>query len=215
MKIRVNLLIFLFIILFILTKQIKIYFIFMIFIFLHEMGHMIVGMLLGFKINYLEIMPFGTSIGINYKLLDYNKKIKKGNISLVKRIITSISGPIVNLIFVVFFSTIYRNGIYGIDGKILVYSNVLIFIFNLMPIYPLDGGRIIKDVIHIMFGIKKSYKYTYIISNISVIVITLISSILILYLKNIAIFFMVIYLWYLVINQNKIFENKIKILEYI
>lgn len=49
MRIRINLKIFLFVLIFILTKQIKIYGILMLFAFIHELGHMLVGILLGFK----------------------------------------------------------------------------------------------------------------------------------------------------------------------
>ena len=212
MKIRINLQIFLFIICFILTKQINIYITFMIFVFLHEMGHMIAGILLGFKISFFEIMPFGTSIGLNENINDYNKKIKKGSIVLIKRIIIFLVGPIVNLVFLFIFNNITFDFL-EINSQMIVYCNLLIFIFNLIPIYPLDGGRILKDVIHILFGMKKSYKYTYIISNAILIIITIISSILILFIKNIALFFIIIYLWCLVLRQNKIFEKKQKILD--
>ena len=49
------------------------------------------------------------------------------------------------------------------------------------------------------------------ISNILVISLTAISSILILYLKNISILFVIIYLWILIIRENKRINLKKKI----
>lgn len=57
-------------------------------------------------------------------------------------------------------------------------------------------------------NLRKSYKYTNLISNITLIIITAVSSIAILYLKNIAIVLIVMYLWILVIKENNIYNKK-------
>lgn len=90
---------------------------------------------------------------------------------------------------------------------------MLIGLFNLIPIYPLDGGRIIKNVLHIIEGLQSSYTYVNVISNITIIILTAFSSIIILYLENISILIIIIYLWYLVIIENKRFREKLKIYE--
>ena len=94
-----------------------------------------------------------------------------------------------------------------------MYANILIAIFNLIPIYPLDGGRILKGMLHILYGRKQSYEYTNKISNACIVLLTVIASITILYLKNIAILFILLYLWYLVIVENKQYQKKKKIYE--
>ena len=47
-------------------------------------------------------------------------------------------------------------------------------------------------------------------SNISIIILTMISSIMILFLKNISILLVITYLWIIVINENKRFNLKLK-----
>lgn len=49
MQIRLNLKIFIFIILFIITRQIEIYGVLMLFAIIHELGHMVAGVLLRFQ----------------------------------------------------------------------------------------------------------------------------------------------------------------------
>lgn len=204
MNIRLNLNIFLFLILFLITNQIEIYALIMIFALIHELAHLICGILLGFKADTLSIMPFGFRIEFKTNIEDYNKKIIKSNILSIKKIIIALAGPLVNLIIVIL----------GIINKIeinIVYSNLLILIFNLLPIYPLDGGRILKNLLKIFVGNRKSIKYTNSISNIFMIILTLISSILILIHKNIAIFIIIIIMWGMVIKENKIYNTYNKI----
>lgn len=211
MRIRINLKIFLFVLIFILTKQIKIYGILMLFAFIHELGHMIVGILLGFKPNKLEIMPYGVSVGFNVKCEDYNKKIKKGNMLAIKKLIIALAGPLANFIITIIFLMVNIN-FFGIERELVIYSNILIGIFNLIPIYPLDGGRAIKNILHITVGLQNSYEYTNQISKITICLLTGICSIAILYIKNVAILLILAYLWYLVIVENRKYNRKMKIL---
>lgn len=207
MKIRLHLKIFIFIAIFIVTRQIEIYGILMLFAFLHELGHMLAGILLGFKPNSIEIMPVGLSIGFKSKVDNYNKKIRKGTLLTLKKIIIALSGPLVNLIFIALF-TLFDFYFFNIDRELIIYSNILIAIFNLIPIYPLDGGRIAKGILHILYGREESYEYTNKISNICICLLTAISSIAILYWRNVAILLILGYLWYLVITENRKYKNK-------
>ena len=207
MKIRLHLRIFIFIAIFILTRQIEIYGVLMLFAVFHELGHMLAGILLGFKPNSIEIMPVGLSIGFESKVDNYNKKIKNATLLTLKKIIIAVSGPITNLIFIVLFY-LFDFNFFNIDIELIIYSNILIAIFNLIPIYPLDGGRIVKGILHILYGRREAYEYTNKISNICISLLTAASSIAILYWKNIAILLILGYLWYLVIVENKKYKNK-------
>ena len=76
MRFRIDLKIFILIILFYFTKQIEIYGFIMFFAFIHELGHLVSGILLGMKPEKLEIIPFGLSVSFQIKTKEYNKKIK-------------------------------------------------------------------------------------------------------------------------------------------
>lgn len=81
-------------------------------------------------------MPFGVSISFKIKVEEYNKKIKKGNMLEIKKILVALAGPLTNFIIIIIASNI---NIDLFKALIIIYTNFLIMIFNLLPIYPLDG----------------------------------------------------------------------------
>ena len=196
MNIKVNLNIFFFLVLFFITNQIELYALIMLFALIHEIGHLLCGVLLGFEVENFRIMPLGFSIEFKIDINDYNKKILKSNKVIVKKLLINIAGPLVNIIIILL--SLLMNW----EDNIL-YSNLLILVFNLIPIYPLDGGRIIKNLLKICIGNKKAYFYQNKVSNFFTVIITVISSIAIYYYKNIAILIALVFIWALVIKENK------------
>ena len=199
MKIRIDLKIFIFFAIFYFTNQIKIYIIIMFFSFLHELGHIIVGIMLKMKLEKIEILPCGFSSSFKANLRDYKYKIKNANLLILKNLIITMAGPIVRIIMVIIFTYI---DIQYITKQEAIYSNLLIAIFNLIPLYPLDGGRIIKGILHIEFGREKSESIVSNVSRMAIVILTIISSIAVYCLKNIAIFLICIFLWSLIIKEK-------------
>ena len=200
MKIRIDLKILIFLIIFFILKNVKIYIEVMFFAFIHEVVHILVGYLLRFKTTSIEIMPWGYWCYMQPSIKDYNTKIGKSNMIEVKKIIIAMAGPIINLLLAILFEKS--------DFTQLAYTNLAIFLFNLILIYPLDGGRVIQSILRILLGRKKAEYITNIIINMCIIILTIIGSILILYIKNISILLILIYLWGLVIRENKKYELK-------
>lgn len=183
MKIKVDLKIFLIIILYILTKNIKVFAISFIFILLHELGHAITGVILGLKIKKININVFGLSIEFE----NYGKE------RLNNKIIIDMAGPAINIITFI-IAVIFKN-------EEIAYINILLAIINLLPIYPLDGGRIVKNLLLKSHNYKQVVGYTEKFSKDTLIIITAISSIVILYIKNVGIFLVILYLWSIALKE--------------
>ena len=204
MSIKINLNIFLFLVLFLLTSQLEVYALVMLFALIHELGHLLCGVLLGFEAESLKIMPLGFAVEFKTNINDYNKKVLNSNILTLKKLFINWAGPLTNAIIII------ASIIMSVNENI-IYANLIILIINLIPIYPLDGGRIIKNTLKLLAGNRKAQNYTNNISNIFVILVTVISSIAIYYYKNIAILLALIFIWTLIINENKRYNTYNKI----
>jgi len=174
----------------------------MFFCMIHEVGHIIAGLILKIKLERIEIMPFGFASAFNN--MENNKNFK------IKEIFVVLAGPVVSFILLILCN--YIDLIY-ITQQEAIYSNLLILLFNLIPIYPLDGGRIIRNLICVRLGEGKSNNLTNKISKITMIILTIISSFAVYYFKNFAIFLTCIFLWSIVIAEKNdktlaIFQGK-------
>lgn len=174
----------------------KLYIYFFISIFIHEIAHIIVAKIYKINIKNLRVLLFGFSMQIaNNK----NNKIKQ-------KILMYLIGPISNFLLAIIF---YFLNIDHIEKLKFVYTNLCLGIFNLLPIFPLDGGNILKELLKVKYKNLKANKINLFISKICLAGLTFIYSIAIIKIKNISILVLIIYLIYL----NFLEEKKLKLLE--
>ncbi len=97
---------------------------------------------LHFKVNKIKILPFGAYLDLD----DYDMH------SIIEELCVVIAGPCSHL-FVYFLITMMNQSVYQ---AYLLKTNQLIFFFNLLPIYPLDGGRGVLLILERFLDLKKS-----------------------------------------------------------
>lgn len=212
MRFRIDLKIFLFLLLFYFTKQIETYVMIIVFAMIHELGHLIAGLAMGMRPEKMELKSSGVSISFKLTPKDYNQKIIKGNLLEVKKIFVALAGPLTNLL-IIFIAINVEIDLFS--NLMIIYANLLLILFNLLPIYPLDGGRILEGILHIFFGKRNSEKYTNIFSFFVLILVTFVASIGVYYMENISIFFITIFLWMLYLKEDMVYRKKNKIYDLI
>ncbi|WP_413854739.1 site-2 protease family protein [Candidatus Ruminimicrobium bovinum] len=125
-------------------------------IIIHELGHLLMALLLGGELIKINIYPLG---GISKFKFDLN-------ISIIKEFLVLISGPIMQIIGYFILVNILKD-----YNKLISIYHYSILIFNLVPIYPLDGGRILNLFLSIFIPYKKSLILSIILSIIFIVLI--------------------------------------------
>ena len=135
----------------------------LIIVILHELIHYAVARYFGFAGFQIEIMPVGTVL----KLRDIEEASTKEDL------IISLSAPLVNLILAAVFYGAFK--LKALNIYFLLYQcNLIIGLFNLIPAYPLDGGRIIRGILN--------YKYIYKRANLITIYVSLLIGIFLMFI---------------------------------
>jgi stage IV sporulation protein FB len=120
-------------------------------VFVHEMTHVIVARALHFRVREIELLPFGGAARIE-SFFELNPR---------DEIYIAIAGPLSNIILVLGCTVFKSLGLTFINNyDFFVQANLMLAGFNLLPAFPLDGGRILRAVISREMGIKKATRIT-------------------------------------------------------
>lgn len=125
-------------------------------ILLHELGHAFAGRIFGVETSHIELNGLG---GLCY----WGSPLPS---AALPRIIISAAGPFTNLgLYFLLEGAVLglqelpdTVGVVGGLGrlqyvcKVLAYANFALFVFNLLPAHPLDGGKILAALLQIRFG---------------------------------------------------------------
>lgn len=131
---------------------------FMLLITVHELGHILVSIYFKWNIEKIIILPFGG-------LTKFNEIINK---PLIEEFLIAVSGIMLQMIFFMLIKD-------KIDYNYISAINYFIIIFNLIPIYPLDGSKILNIIFNKLTNFKKSILLTIIVSYIFIIGLLIIS----------------------------------------
>ena len=123
---------------------------------LHELGHASMAMLFGVRTREIILLPIGGLAKL--------ERIPAG----IAELLIAIAGPAVNLALCLLFSIVGLlfglpepwNGdpSLGVQSMIwmLVFANLSLMLFKLLPAFPMDGGRVLRGVLHFFMPIENA-----------------------------------------------------------
>jgi Zn-dependent protease/CBS domain-containing protein len=114
-------------------------------VLLHELGHSVVALRYKVPVRSITLFLFG---GV--------AQVGTEPPGAVAELLIAIAGPLVSLALAVFFYTL-QSAVSGVEPllgltKYLAYINMALALFNLIPGYPLDGGRVLRAIVWAITG---------------------------------------------------------------
>jgi stage IV sporulation protein FB len=114
-------------------------------VFIHEMGHSVVAHFFKWRIRKIELLPFGGVAEVE----------EYGNRPLKEEFWVIISGPIQHIWLIALSYLLLPFEFWTIhDHQMFITHNLMILTFNLLPIWPLDGGKLL----YLFFSTKLSFQ---------------------------------------------------------
>jgi Zn-dependent protease/CBS domain-containing protein len=120
-------------------------------VILHELGHALVARRAGVPAKGIVLLPIG---GVT--ILDETQAAPESDTTWKRDIRIAIAGPLVNLFLAGASALIMLKAVPGVHLwsqplvhpsnllRSLVWANVYLGLFNLLPAYPMDGGRVLR-----------------------------------------------------------------------
>lgn len=121
-------------------------------VFIHECGHAAAAGLLGCRVLSIQMLPFGGVAVIE----------DRGNLTAGKEILIALAGPMQNMLMVGAALLILQLGVGDPEFiRYIIQGNMLIALFNLLPVMPLDGGKIVQALVSLFAPYYSTLMWTY------------------------------------------------------
>ncbi len=103
-------------------------------VIIHELGHLAAANAFGWRMESIQLLPFGGVV----------KTDEWGTVPAYEEISVALAGPFQHVFMVLISLFFYQQGWWSLEWtKYFIQGNMMIAGFNLLPIFPLDGGRIL------------------------------------------------------------------------
>lgn len=115
---------------------------------IHEIAHIIIAKHYGIRVDNITITPMGLMAGMHMT----------PNLDNKKEMLINVAGPVINLIMIClgcFINSLFLGQSKNLSFFILVNASLLFI--NILPVLPLDGGKIFKGFLFSRFGYKKTH----------------------------------------------------------
>lgn len=154
-KIRVDISTYVIVLLSFLAGYFEYTFLTIIIIIVHEMGHFLTGYFLKLKVKEISLFMFGGVTIFDEDL----------NLNIFKEFLVVVMGPVVQMLFYMLVYYLYTKGFVSVNTMKKVSTiNLTLLEFNLLPILPLDGGKILNNILDLILSYDLAHKVSLAVS---------------------------------------------------
>ena len=154
-KIRVDISTYVIVLLSFLAGYFEYTFLTIIIIIVHEMGHFLTGYFLKLKVKEISLFMFGGVTIFDEDL----------NLNIFKELLVVVMGPVVQMLFYMIVYYLYTKGFVSVNTMKKVSTiNLILLEFNLLPILPLDGAKILNNILDLMLSYDLAHKVSLAVS---------------------------------------------------
>ena len=177
---------------FIILGEALAFFVYFIVVVLHEIAHAVVAQRLGYGLNKIYLLPFGAMLDINQNFVTREDEIK-----------VALAGPSFN--FILAFLCL---GLWWIFPEtyaftsFFVFCNIITGLVNLLPCYPMDGGRVLVAMLEGKLKREKALKISYIFNYVFSVIFLILFIINLKFEVNISYALMAIFIFFGTINNK-------------
>ncbi|MEH7106620.1 M50 family metallopeptidase [Bacillus sp. JJ1764] len=135
-------------------------------IFVHEMGHAVAASFFSWRIKKISLLPFGGVAEMD----------EHGNRPLREEAIVVLAGPLQHLwMMAAAYGLLQFNLVPDDLYRLFLQFNIMILLFNLFPIWPLDGGKLVFLFLSTAHSFTNAHRFTLILSFFSLCVFSMIT----------------------------------------
>lgn len=124
-------------------------------VIIHELGHVAAASSFRWRVREIRLLPFGGVAEVE----------EAGDVPAWQELIVVLAGPLQNLLMIGAALLCQSIGIWSDDwASYFVVVNMMIGLFNLLPILPLDGGRLLQILLSTMLPYYRTLHLSYSVS---------------------------------------------------
>ena len=124
----------------------------------HELGHVFAARGFGWKVREVKLLPFGGVAEVE----------DAGGVSAKEEALVAIAGPLQNGWMALAAWGCGMLGFWDASwADYVIQANLMLALFNLLPIYPLDGGKLLQALLSLLFNYYRTLVWTARLSLIS------------------------------------------------
>lgn len=116
-------------------------------VLVHELFHLFAALVLRVPVQSVILMPFGMTLRLHVTIIKQP----------YKEILVALAGPFANLLMILFFR--YNISYDTLNGQLFLIANAAVMCLNMIPILPLDGGRVLRAALMHKTGLRQTVKW--------------------------------------------------------